>query len=100
MAAAEAWDVALPLAPTWGLGSVVASLSAMLLQSQWRWQWAMPLQLRSQWAWVLVLACRPRLLRREYRPDPSHTRYWVDPRHRIESKRCGQRSYSTHRGSR
>jgi hypothetical protein len=81
-AAAEAWGAALPLAPPWVLGSVAAWLSAM------------PLPLR----WASALVC-PRSPRRKYRPDPNHTHYLVDPQRRIESKRCGQPSYSKHRGS-
>jgi hypothetical protein len=37
MAAAEAWDAALPLAPLWVLGS--AWLSAMPLPLRWGWEW-------------------------------------------------------------
>jgi len=37
MAAAEAWDAALPMAPTWVLGSVAVWLSAMPMLLQWGW---------------------------------------------------------------
>lgn len=80
MAWAKAWGAALAMAPTWALASVAAWLSAMLLQ------------------WALALVC-PRLPRREYQPDPNHTRYLVDPDRHIESKQCEQRRYSKHRDS-
>ena len=35
MAAAEAWDAALPMAPTWVLGSAAVWLSAMPMPLQW-----------------------------------------------------------------
>lgn len=92
MAAAEAWDAALLRDPTWVLGSVAAWMSAMPMRSRWQ----LPLRLQLQWQWVSALVCLPRSLRRKYRPDPNQTRYLVDPHRRIESKRCGQPSYSTH----
>lgn len=92
MAAAEAWDAALPRDPTWVLGSAAAWMSAMPMRSRWQ----LPLRLRLQWQWASALVCLPRSLRPKYRPDPNQTRYLVDPHSRIESKRCGQPSYSTH----
>ena len=42
MAAAEAWDAALPMAPTWVLASVVAWPLPKLLQWGWLLAWRSP----------------------------------------------------------
>ena len=92
MAAAEAWDEASVTGEASASVSGAACLSAMPLQLLWVWQ------LLSPWQWASASVCPRRSPRLKYRPDPNHTRYLVDPDPRTELKRCGQRSYSTHRG--
>jgi hypothetical protein len=95
MAWAEAWGAALPMAPTWVLGSVAVWLSAMPMPLQWGWllAWRSPLEL--QWASASVYLLLPR---RKYRPAPNHRHYLVGLDRRIASKQYGRPRHSRHRG--
>ena len=86
--AAKALGAAWLSPPIWGL----ASVAAWQLPTPWPWPSGSPSL--SALASVYLL-----LPRQECRLFPNHIRYSEDPHRRIESKQCGQPSYSMRRGS-
>jgi hypothetical protein len=105
MAAAEAWDAALPLAQTWVMGSVAAWPLPMLLQWGWLWAWPSPSEkpilpianlfrcyfailITGAEAVLVADAARPCVLQPQGdRVGPSQRRYLAARRHRTGWKK-------------